>query len=99
MMKAYWDAYDRTLTRIREEKPQTMDSLKVILDAFEPPSSAAAFFPGGADDTLADALHTAGWSVDYKEGDYVWVARSTTRELITYVEGDLYRGDVALPQD
>lgn len=95
-MKQYWDAYDRTLARIIEEKPQTVDEVKMILDTFEPPSSGLAFFPGGADETLADALYRAGWSIDYREGDYVWVGTSRTREQLTYVEGDVYRGDVAL---
>lgn len=94
-MKAYWDKYDRTLALIVEEKPQTVDGVKAILDQFEPPSSGLAFFPGGADDTLGDALHQSGWSIDWREGDYLWVGRSKTGETLTYVEGDVYRGDVA----
>jgi len=98
-MKAYWDAYDRTLTRISEEQPQSMGDLKKILDEFEPPSSGEAFFPGGADETLADALDRAGWSISYGEGDYVWVGTSRTGEMVSHVEGDLYRGDVTLPRN
>jgi len=94
-MKAYWDGYDKTLARIVEERPTTVDEVKAILDEFEPPSSGIAFFPGGADETLADAMHHAGWSIDWREGDYVWVGRSSTGETLTYVEGDIYRGDVA----
>lgn len=97
-LDAYWDAYDRTLARIVEEKPHDMDALKGILDSFEPPSSGEAFFPGGADETLADALHKAGWSISYREGDYVWVGVSPTGEKVSHVEGDLYRGDVTLPR-
>lgn len=98
-LDAYWNRYDATLTRIREEKPQSMDDLKKILDTFEPPSSGEAFFPGGADETLAGALHTAGWSISYREGDYVWVGVSKTGEKVSHIEGDLYRGDVTLPRD
>lgn len=97
-LDSYWNAYDRTLARIVEEKPQDMDALKGILDSFEPPSSGEAFFPGGADETLADALHKAGWSISYREGDYVWVGTSPTGEKVSHVEGDLYRGDVTLPR-
>lgn len=93
-MDAYWTKYDQTLARVVSERPTTFDDLKVILDSFEPPSSGEAFFPGGADETLGHALTAAGWRVNYREGDYVWVARSAfSGELITYVEGDLYRGD------
>ncbi|MCM3615742.1 hypothetical protein M3672_15020 [Microbacterium enclense] len=98
-MKAYWDAYDRTLARVVEEQPQTMDELKKILDNFEPPSSGEAFFPGGAYETLADALHRAGWTITYREGDYVWVGTSRAGEKVSHVEGDLYRGDVILPRN
>ncbi len=97
-MDGYWDAYHRTLARIVDEKPQSMDKLKAILDSFQPPSSGEAFFPGGADETLGEALDDAGWHIDWREGDYVWVGTSRTGEVVTYVEGDLYRGDTTLPR-
>lgn len=87
----YWRAYDRTLALVRAEKPSTFAGLKVILDRFEPPSSADAFFPGGADDTLADAVMDAGWSLDYEEGDYLWTATHPyTGATVRYIEGDVY---------
>lgn len=88
----YWAKYDETLTRVRTEHPTTLAELKVILDDFEPPSSGAAFFPGGADDTLGEALDDAGWGVEWLEGDYLWQARSRTGDVIHYVEGDVYPG-------
>lgn len=97
-LDAYWNRYDATLARIREEKPQSMNDLKHILDTFEPPSSGEAFFPGGADETLGEALRAAGWSISYREGDYVWVGTSQTGEKVSHIEGDLYRGDVTLPR-
>lgn len=55
----------------------------------------ARLFPDGADDTLADALEDAGWSVDFVEGQYLYRAtHGRTRALLSYVEGDLYDGDV-----
>lgn len=98
-LDSYWDRYDKTLARVVEEKPQSMDALKAILDTFEPPSSGEAFFPGGADETLGEALRAAGWSISYREGDYVWVGTSKTGEKVSHVEGDLYRGDVTLPRN
>lgn len=89
----YWSAYDRTLARVREEKPDTFASLKAILDRFEPPSSGDAFFGDGADDTLADALHDAGWRIEFREATYLYYARhSTTGARLTYVEGDIFEG-------
>lgn len=49
-----------------------LPGVKLVLDTFESKSSGDALFPGGADDTLADAIMDAGWSVDFKEGDYRW---------------------------
>lgn len=93
MMRAYWAAYDATLARIRAERPATFAAVKAILDSFEPPSSGDAFFPGGADDTLADALYDAGWHIEHIEADYFYVATNlTTRERLTYIEGDVYEG-------
>lgn len=90
-LSAYWAAYDATLARVRKEQPDTFAALKSILDAFEPPSSGDAFFPGGADDDLADALHDAGWDLHFTEGSYVYTARHPrTGAKLQHVEGDLY---------
>lgn len=92
-LDAYWRAYENTLARIRAEKPDTFAALKAILDAFEPPSSGDAFFPDGADDTLADALEAAGWRVEFREASYVYYAKhSTTSARLSYFEGDLFEG-------
>ncbi|SDK71889.1 hypothetical protein SAMN05216282_11154 [Cryobacterium psychrotolerans] len=89
----YWQAYAATLTRIRTEKPDTFVALKAILDTFEPPSSGDAFFGDGADDTLADALHDAGWRIEFGEATYLYYAHhDTTGARLTYVEGDLFEG-------
>jgi hypothetical protein len=88
---SYWAQYDATLARVRDEQPDTFAGLKAILDTFEPPSSGAAFFPGGADDTLGDALHDAGWCIEWEEGDYLWSARHPrTGSALRHVEGDLF---------
>ena len=90
-LDAYWAMYDATLARIRNEKPDTFAALKAILDAFEPPSSGDAFFPGGADDTLGAAMHDAGWFVTWEDGDYLWNARHPrTGSTLRHVEGDIY---------
>lgn len=92
-MDSYWKQYQLTLDRIEEEKPQTFVELKVILDQFSLPSSGEAFFPGGADETLGESLSVAGWHIKWLEGDYLWLGTSRTGEVISHVEGDLYRGN------
>ncbi len=87
----YWRMYDHTLQRIRSERPSTFAGVKLILDPFHAPSSGEAFFPGGADDTLAIALMDAGWSVDFEEGDYLWTGvHPKSGAVVHHVEGDLY---------
>lgn len=87
----YWKRYDQTLARVRAERPNTFYGLKLILDVFESPSSGEAFFPGGADDTLALALMDAGWHVEFEEGDYLYTATNpVSGAVLHHVEGDLY---------
>jgi len=97
-LDGYWRAYDATLNMIRAERPSTFAGVKLILDRFSEPSAGDAFFPGGADDTLADALMDAGWSLDFEESDYLYTAvHPASGAVLRYVEGDLYcyvEGDV-----
>jgi len=90
-LEAYWKMYDHTLATVRAERPATFAGVKLILDRFEAPSSGDAFFPGGADDGLADAIMDAGWSLAFEEGDYLWTAAHPgSGAVIRYVEGDVY---------
>jgi hypothetical protein len=87
----YWDAYARTLDRIRAERPTTFAQLQVILDSFSAPSAADAFFPDGADDTLMAALQDAGWRVSWADAYYHYGARCVASGAqLEYVEGDVY---------
>ena len=90
-LDAYWRMYDHTLATIRAEQPATFAGLKLILDRFQQPSSGQAFFPGGADEDLASALHEAGWSIHFEDGDYVYTAvHPVSGAVLQHVEGDLY---------
>lgn len=92
-LEDFWDGYDRTLGRIREQRPATLAALTEILNAFQPPSSGVAFFGNNADDELSLALMDAGWSVQFIEGDYLWEAYNPgSGETLHYVEGDVYPG-------
>jgi hypothetical protein len=91
---AYWRAYDATLARVRADQPKSFAALKLILDVFQERSSGDAFFPDGADDTLAEALEDAGWEVQFYERRYLYRAEHpATGALLSYVEGDLYEGE------
>ena len=54
----------------------------------------AFFGGGGGDDPLHNALTQAGWRVIWSEAYYYYVMQHrTTGEKLTYIEGDVYRGD------
>lgn len=90
-LDAYWRLYDHTLATIRAERPTTFAGVKLILDRFQPPSSGQAFFPGGADDDLADALIDAGWDIRFTDGTYVYRAKHpVSGAVLEHVEGDVY---------
>jgi hypothetical protein len=91
----YWERHAATLARIRAESPSTFAGVRLILDVFTPRSSGDAFFPDGGDDTLADALTDAGWTVTYLEGTYLYRASHPSGAVLTYVEGDLFEGVMA----
>lgn len=54
-----------------------------------------AFFAGsGGDRSLSLALSRAGWLATWAEASYYWIiTHRTTGEVLTYIEGDVLRGD------
>jgi hypothetical protein len=55
------------------------------------------FFAGsGGDGSVEEALSEAGWVHTWRKADYYWVMQAPNGDKITYVEGDIYRGDTAL---
>lgn len=56
--------------------------------------AAEGFFAGsGGDNTVDDALDTAGWRYLWSRAGYWWAMSAPDGSAITYVEGDVYRGD------
>lgn len=59
-----------------------------------PMSTADGFFAGsGGDGTVDDALDDAGWTYVWSRAAYWWAMQAPDGSVITYVEGDIYRGD------
>lgn len=103
----FWQQIAHQLERIQTEKPDTFDTLRAIL--LDPAytditaeinrngehtfSKNAAFFAGsGGDATLS--LETIGWHlVSYEALYYYSVKHVRTGETLTYIEGDVLRGD------
>lgn len=103
-MDAFWTEMDRILDEIETTKPDTFDGVRDILDtpiqrAYAGQYTAdASFFGGsGGDRSLFSALRIAGWRMTWREASYYYVAEHpTTGEILTYVEGDVYRNDQSI---
>ena len=91
-LDTFWDNVDRALDEI--ESATNVEAVITTLNGRFSPSSGDAFFPGsGGDRQLLDALRIAGWTVVWAEAPYFYVARDAAGALLTYIEGDVYRGD------
>ncbi len=76
------------------ESARNADDVIRILGGAEAASSGDAFFGGsGGDGTVYESLWAAGWKVVWFEADYYWCMRAPDGSEVTYVEGDIYRGD------
>ena len=97
MSHAFWHSVENSLDEI--EKASTVDQVLDVLDRYfaEDWSHSTAgdtFFPGsGGDRQLREALLSAGWAIVWAEAEFYYVARDRTGQLLTYIEGDVFRGD------
>lgn len=93
-MSDFWKRIDAQLAAIRALPRDA--GVEAVIGLLDPPSSGDAFFGGsGGDNTLAEALEGAGWQLVWREASYYYVMEAPNGDLLTYVEGDVYRGDVA----
>jgi hypothetical protein len=91
-MQDFWAQIDTQLAELRFA--QTADEVIAILDGDSPLADGDAFFDGGGGDgTVMDSLIFAGWSIAWADADYYWCMIAPDGSAITYVEGDVYRGD------
>lgn len=89
----YWATQTLVLNRITAEAT-TVDQLIHILNQYYLPSAGDAFFPGGADCDLFDAIDEApGWSFVWVDADYYWCAADPQGARVSFIEGDVERGN------
>ena len=88
----FWTNVDQCLDLL--EWAQTADAVISILNEHFLVSAGDAFFGGsGGDRSLLSSLEKAGWRTIWTEAHYYYVAQNDAGEVITYIEGDVYRGD------
>lgn len=93
MTDAFWAAIAAQLEELRTAK--TADDVIRICPAVPGLSgNADGFFAGsGGDGSVESSLADAGWQNTWRNADYYWVMRAPNGDKITYVEGDIFKGD------
>jgi hypothetical protein len=96
MSTDFWTIIAAQLAELRTAA--TADDVLRILSSDRNPygggASGDGFFAGsGGDDTVLDSLEAAGWAPQWFKASYHWAAQAPNGDVVTYVEGDIYRGD------
>lgn len=104
MTDTFWATITQQLTELRAA--QDADDVVRILGPDRNPyridnpawdgmdGAAHGFFAGsGGDNTVNDALDDAGWCYLWARAGYWWAMQAPDGSVITYCEGDVYRGD------
>lgn len=93
MLDDFWAGIDAQCAELRQA--HTADEVIDILNRYGPASSGDAFFAGSGGDTqVYDCLNAAGWDTVWYGALYYWVMEAPDGSHLTYVEGDVYRGDL-----
>ncbi|MFC9591538.1 hypothetical protein ACFTUC_17330 [Streptomyces sp. NPDC056944] len=101
MSDPFWDAI-RTQLKELEQAKCADDVIRILSPERNPYGSdwdgmdgaAEGFFAGsGGDGRVNEALEEAGWSYVWARATYWWAMQAPDGSVITYIEGDIYRGD------
>lgn len=87
----YWTNYDACLDRVLAGL--TADELIRTCNEHYAKSVGNAFFPGGGNRDMLGTLMESGWSTVWVRAEYYFAAKDRNGDAVTYVEGDLYRGN------
>lgn len=91
-LDGFWAEIEAQLQRLTLAR--TADDVIEALGGAKAASSGDAFFAGsGGDGSVESALDEAGWTHIWRVAHYYWAMRSPTGDAVTYVEGDVFRGD------
>jgi hypothetical protein len=92
----FWANVDTALERCAHA--DTVDEVMTILNEHFEPSSGDAFFAGsGGDRQLLDVLYwdrpSGPWRLVRYDASYYWCLADRGGAMITYIEGDVERGN------
>lgn len=95
-MNTYWQVIDAQLDRVETEQLDTYDKLADVFASDPSVTGCRAFFGGGGGNrSLLSSLQIAGWKIVWMMASYYYcVQHPTTGDVISYIEGDIIKGDV-----
>ncbi|MFI8815710.1 MULTISPECIES: hypothetical protein [unclassified Streptomyces] len=97
MPDPFWAAVKEQLKELRSAKCAD-DVTRILSKERNPyghePIAGDGFFAGsGGANTVREALLTAGWETVWIRTGYWYAMKAPDGSMITYIEGDIYRGD------
>lgn len=100
MTDSYWANVDACLDKIQAGGKTVDDVLRILGEHFAPSSSEAFFGGSGGDRSVLGTLmwDRADWSTVWVDADYYWCARDANGDTLSYVEGDVERGNCRRPR-
>ena len=91
---SFWSEIDQQLDALRTARTAA-DVFRILGTDSAQDGAARAFFAGGGGDVLPDEpLMEAGWRFVAHEAPYYWCMRAPNGDEVSYVEGDIYLGNV-----
>lgn len=96
----YWANVSKALDTIRDHGDTVDDVMRILKEHFTPSSTEAFCDGSGGDRTLYDVLlwERDGWHLVWAEADYYWCAKDRNGDLLSYIEGDVERGNCKHPR-
>ena len=88
----FWEEIDAQLNELRAAKGAD-DVIRILSESGEASAGEAFFGGSGGDKSVAGALYEAGWRTVWIEWEHHYAMKAPDGSSITYVEGDIYRGD------
>lgn len=91
MWDKFWAMVEAQLEELKSAK-NADDVIRILGESDGGPGDA--FFPGsGGDGTVRGSLYEAGWGLVWEDWEGYYVMKAPDGSVITYIEGDVYRGD------
>lgn len=90
--REFWSNVNAALDKL--QKCRTVDEAIDVLNKHFTAQAGDAFFEGsGGDRTVWETLTDVGWKIVWSTADYFYVIEDLEGNRMTYIEGDVCRGD------